>query len=276
MVHQSIAGSPAAGPAVRSVSLSDIHVAYRCSGRASPVVLIHGLAEDHTSWDPIVGRLPSDVQAYAPDMRGHGGTSIGHADGSVGQLAEDLLAFLQNVTGAANCVGFSLGGVVLLEAALRQPRLIRKAIVLGTSSKVGHVAAEFFRDRIDRLSRDIGGFRQALYSDTDAQIVRERALLSCVVEQRIRAVGDGQGYVNAARAMVALSEAPMTERLRAIDVPVHIIQGEKDVFCPRKAADILRGAMPNAGYTEIPNAGHLMTVDQPDLLVQEICRVIEV
>lgn len=82
----------------------------------------------------------------------------------------------------------------------------------------------------------------------------------------------GAGYLNAARAMARMADAPLTDALRAIAVPVHVIQGAEDVFCPRKAAAILREAMPQAGYAEIPQAGHLIAVDQPDRLAEAIIR----
>src|SRR5690606_1617046 len=132
-----------------------------------------------------------------------------------------------------------LGGVIVLEAALRHPALVRKAIVVGTSSKVGRAAAGFFQDRITQVQTDMEAFRAGLVSDTEAQIVRNQGAVATVAAHRIAAVGSGAGYVNAARAMIAMASDPMTDRLRGITVPVHIVQGAADVFCPQKAADIL-------------------------------------
>jgi 3-oxoadipate enol-lactonase len=42
-----------------------------------------------------------------------------------------------------------------------------------------------------------------------------------------------------------------------------MIGGEKDAFCPRKAADMLMSSLPNAEYHEIKGAGHLMSIDNP-------------
>lgn len=268
-------GKVQVAPETESILIDDIEVAYRRSGSGEPVVFVHGLAEDGTSWSEIVDRLPPGSLAYVPDLRGHGGTTAGNGKGTAGQLAGDLIGFLERLSGPAVCVGFSLGGVVVLQAALDRPDLVRKAVVVGTSSKVGRVAATFFEDRIRQLEADPESFRQALATDTDAQVVRNRDRLAEVARTRVAAVGDGRGYANAARAMIALAAAPMTERLREIRVPVHIIQGAMDTFCPRKAADMLRDAMPKATYAEIPEAGHLIAVDQPDLLAREIAAVLK-
>ena len=274
MAHQLAAETAEAVAAIHKVMLGDIEVAYRKVGTGIPVVFLHGLAEDGASWMEIARRLPPGFAAHMPDLRGHGGTSAGTGAGSAAQLADDLLAFLAKVTGPAICVGFSLGGVVVLEAALKRPDLVRKAIVVGTSSKVGRAAATFFAERIAQLQTDPDGFRQSLANDTAAQLASRQSDLDAIAAGRIAAVGTGEGYINAARAMIALAEAPLTERLRSIQVPVFILQGAADVFCPQKAADILRDAMPGAAYAEIPGAGHLMAVDQPDLLALEISRAL--
>ncbi|MFC0216794.1 pimeloyl-ACP methyl ester carboxylesterase [Pseudochelatococcus lubricantis] len=257
-----------------AVLLGDISVAFKRFGEGQPVIFVHGLAEDKESWSGVVARLPRGIRAHLLDLRGHGGSTVGEGNGTVSQLAGDLTAYLEEVTGPAACVGFSLGGVVALEAALQRPDLVRRAIVIGASSKVGRAAAGFFEARIQQAMSDIDGFRRALAEDTDAQVVCNRQDVAAIAARRIAAVGDGAGYVNAARAMVGLAAVSMTERLRDIRVPVHIIQGENDVFCPLKAAQIMRDAMPDAGYTNIPDAGHLIAADQPDLLARELSRLI--
>ena len=275
MAHPSSPRTDGAAFETGTVLLGDIDVAFSCTGSGKPVVFVHGLAEDQSSWIEIIRRLAPGNCAHAVDLRGHGRSSAGKGNGTVSQLAGDLLAYLDKVTGPAACVGFSLGGVIVLEAALQRPDLVRQAIVVGTSSKVGRAATTFFEERVRQVQSDIEGFRQALASDTDAQLVRNRGDIAEISAQRVAAVGEGAGYINAARAMIALASAPLTERLREIRVPVHIIHGEKDVFCPQKAAEILREAMPESGYAEIPDAGHLIAVDQPDLLALEISKALK-
>ncbi|MBS0243143.1 MAG: alpha/beta fold hydrolase [Proteobacteria bacterium] len=257
-----------------TAAIGDIQVASSRVGNGQTVVFVHGLAEDRHSWDDVLGRLSGSYSCHAVDLRGHGATTVGRPLGTSAQLAQDLTGYLANVSGPAICVGFSLGGVVVLEAALQRPDLMRKAIVVGTSSKVGRAAAQFFEQRIALLNSDPAGFREALAVDTAAQIALRKEEVAKIAKLRVAAVGDGAGYINAARAMIALASEPLTERLRSIRVPVHIIQGAADAFCPKKAADILREAMPTASYSEIPEAGHLMSVDQPELLSAEIARAL--
>lgn len=245
------------------VTIADLEVAYTESGSGRPVVLVHGLAEDRTTWELQQSEL-TGVHTYAYDLRGHGETTLGEPDATLEQLGRDLIGFLAEVTGPAVVVGFSLGGTVALWAAAERPDLVERAVVLGTSSVVGRAAAEFYHARI-ATAADTGSveFRAALRDDTAAALSVARDRLDDVVDARLTAVGDGRGYTNAAGAMAGLHAAPLTPRLADVRVHVDVVGATGDTFCPPKAARIILEALPDAEYHEITDAGHLMNIDNP-------------
>lgn len=244
------------------VTLGDIEVGYTARGDGPAVVLIHGLAEDRSSWTDVQNAL-LNYRSYAYDLRGHGETTLGEGEGTLAQLGGDLVRFLEQVSGPAICIGFSLGGTVVLWAAAHHPELVKGAIVAGTSSIVGRAAAAFFDQRIKTVENDFAAFPAALRDDTAGQLVAKPDALDEVAARRVGAVGDGRGYINAARAMRRMSDEPLTPLLPQIACRVEVIGGEKDAFCPRKASDILIGGLRAAQYQEIPGAGHLMSIDNP-------------
>lgn len=243
-------------------TIRDIEVGYTVTGDGAPVVLIHGLAEDRGSWAGVQDQLVG-MRSYAVDLRGHGESTLGQAEGSLEQLGRDLIGFLENVSGPAACVGYSLGGTVVLWAAAQRPDLIPHAVVAGTSSVVGRAAVGFFEDRIGTLQADFPAFAQALKADTAAQLVVASHRLDEVAQRRVRAVGNGGGYVNAARAMVRMAAEPLTPLLPQVRCPVDAIYGDQDAFCPEKAVDILARGLPGMGRHKLADAGHLMSIDQP-------------
>ena len=101
-----------------SVELNDIVVNYSRLGSGKPVVLLHGLAEDHRSWDAVAAHLGS-FTTFAVDLRGHGRTTAGQGAGTLSQLSDDLIMFLRAVSGPAAVVGYSLGGTIALRATDR-------------------------------------------------------------------------------------------------------------------------------------------------------------
>ena len=133
-----------------AIALNDIVVNYSRHGSGPAVVLLHGLAEDHRSWDAVAAHLGS-FTTYAVDLRGHGGTTPGQGVGTLSQLRDDLITFLSAVSGPAAVVGYSLGGTIGLKAATVAPALIRHLIVVATSSVVGAAAAGFFAGRVAQI-----------------------------------------------------------------------------------------------------------------------------
>lgn len=244
------------------IQLNDIEVGCTVSGQGKPVVLIHGLAEDRASWSDVQAAI-TDHCTYAVDLRGHGETTLGQVEGTLAQLGGDLIRFLEKVTGPATCVGYSLGGTVVLWAASQRPDLVRHAIVAGTSSVVGRMATGFFEERIRQVQRDFTAFAEALKSDTASQLSTAVDRLEAVAARRLWAVNDGRGYVNAAQAMVRMSTEPLTSLLPMVRCRVDAIFGDSDAYCPEKAVDILARDLPNLVRHKIEGAGHLIGVDQP-------------
>lgn len=250
--------------------IGDIDVAWSQHGSGPAVVFIHGLAESRHTWSAQQASI-HDFTTYAYDLRGHGDTSVGDGDGTAEQLSADLVRFLEHVTGPAICVGFSLGGTVVLGAAAAAPHLVRRAIVLGTSSVVGRSAAAFFQGRIQQLEHGVTDeFRAALREDTASALTNPSVDVDVVTARRLEAVGDGRGYVNAARAMARVNAVPLTDLLPRITVHVDVIGSSNDTFCPRKAADLVMAGLRDATYWEIEGPGHLMNVDDPTAVTDRI------
>lgn len=265
---------PEQSTTLKQVRLRDLDVAYSQSGEGRPVVLIHGLAQNHRMWADQQRDLPG-YRTLAYDVRGHGGTTAGEPDGSLAQLGGDLIAFLEEF-GPATCVGFSLGGTIALWAASERPDLVTDVLALATSSVVGRAAAGFFRDRIELFDgSDEAAIRDALLADTRGQLAGSGADERVVLEERLEAIGDRKGYVNAARAMVGMSEQPLNDRLTELRCPVLVVSGENDQFCPRKAADIMLEYIPDGRFEELPAVGHLVTDEDPAAVTDVLRRWLE-
>jgi len=53
-------------------------------GRGEPLVLVHGLGDDHRAWRKVLPWLALERRVIACDLRGHGQTTLGAADGTLG------------------------------------------------------------------------------------------------------------------------------------------------------------------------------------------------
>jgi pimeloyl-ACP methyl ester carboxylesterase len=88
-------------------------IAYGRTGSGPPLVLVHGITENHHSWDPLVPGLAERFDVVAVDLRGHG-ESATVAPFDVGTLAEDLTELTARLgLQRPYLIGHSLGGVVV-------------------------------------------------------------------------------------------------------------------------------------------------------------------
>ena len=253
------------------VDLADVSVCYSTAGSGPHVVLVHGLGQDQSMWDDVRRELP-DFTTIAYDIRGHGGSSLGEANGTLAQLADDLIAVLEE-TGPATVIGFSLGGSIALWAASARPDLMRTVIAVATSSVVGSAAASALADRAAIFgSGDEDAIRASLLGDTLSQLAGADIDPEPIVESRVAAVGDGRGYVNGAHAVISMRTDSLNERLGLITTPTLIVSGENDAWCPRRAADIMLEQLPTASFIELPGVGHLVTDAAPQALVSAVRR----
>lgn len=255
--------------------IGDLQVAYTEAGEGDPVVYLHGLAEAHESWKVQLDAIDGH-RNVAYDLRGHGRTTAGEPDGTVAQLGHDLIGFVDAVIEQpATVVGFSMGGTVALWAAAHRPDLISNVVVLGTSSVVGRAAVGFYETRIEESRAPYSdAFVAAMRDDTRRGLAREPQDLDALTADRLRAVGTGEGYRNAATAMMRLRAEPLTPMLTELRVPVEVIAADEDTFCPAKASQILLESLPDARYQEIAGAGHLMNVDDPDAVTAALTNAL--
>ncbi|MDQ6918986.1 MAG: alpha/beta fold hydrolase, partial [Candidatus Dormibacteraeota bacterium] len=103
----------------------DIETAWFEIGRGSPLIVIHGLADDHRLWRKAVPDLALRHRVILYDVRGHGQSTVGDADGTLDQLGGDL-ARLMDAVGLerAAVAGFSLGGTIAMRLAIDHPEKV--------------------------------------------------------------------------------------------------------------------------------------------------------
>jgi len=105
-------------------------------GSDQPLVLLHGnLSTIGTSFDTVLPVLAATRRVIAVEQQGHGRTADIDRPFSVAQWAEGTTALLRQLgVERADFFGYSSGGAVALEIALRTPALVRKLVWAGGTS----------------------------------------------------------------------------------------------------------------------------------------------
>lgn len=258
------------------VRSGDLEVAVHEWGSGAPLLLLHGLGDDHRAWRRLVGELSLRHRLVAPDLRGHGGTSLGRPTGSLGQLAADVVALLDTLgLDRVDLAGFSLGGTIALQVAIQTPERVRRLIGVATSSRVGRTALAWYRDRARIADSGAAALRAALAEDVETMFLPGSPLVSEHLRLREQATLDPRGFANACRANVALAAAPLDPALPRITAPTLLIAAREDALCPPRAAEIVAAGVPDARVEVMDGSAHEIPVEQPEALAARMLTFLE-
>lgn len=236
----------------------------RLHGEGAPLLLVHGFPLDHTQWDNQLQALAS-WRAIAPDLRGAGRSDAPEQGYSIARYADDLVAVL-DALGAerAVCCGFSMGGYVLLDLWRRHRERVRALILCDTKAEADTPEGRRARDEHADLVRREG--MAALAERLLPRLVgRTTTAANPALVERVRAMmvrTPPAGAVGALRAMRDRRDA--SDILGGVSVPTLLICGAEDVLTPPAMMRALAGRMPAARCVEIPLAGHLSPMEQPE------------
>lgn len=115
----------------RLIDVGGVRLAYAVSGPvdAPPLVMLHALGEDATSWDIVAPSFARNWRVYALDLRGHG-RSDWPGEYSLPLMREDLLGFLDALElDRVDLVGHSMGGIVAYLLAEDHPQRVARLVL---------------------------------------------------------------------------------------------------------------------------------------------------
>ncbi|MGQ9425850.1 alpha/beta fold hydrolase [Gilvimarinus sp. F26214L] len=112
--------------------VNGLELYYEVHGKGDPVVLLHGSFMTITNnWPEMIAQLSQSRKVIAVEMQGHGRTADIDRDFSFEALADDTAALLDHLgIERADLVGYSMGGGVAMQVAIRHPEKVRKVVSL--------------------------------------------------------------------------------------------------------------------------------------------------
>lgn len=114
--------------------MNDIQLHYIEQGQGQPLVLLHGNGEDSSYFVYQISYFSRNYRVIAIDTRGHGKSSRGEKPFSIRQFSEDLKDCLEAMNIAKTILlGFSDGGNIALEFALKYPERVEKLVLNGAN-----------------------------------------------------------------------------------------------------------------------------------------------
>ena len=238
------------------------HSHFESTMHAAPtIVFIHGALNDRGVWSAQAGPLAERGHAVlAVDLPGHG-ASPGPALTSVEAMADWLLASL-DAAGIARAllVGHSMGSLVALEAAFRDPARVTGMALLGTASPM-KVSDALLAGALEDQDAAIG--MVAHWSSSAPELEQPaREAMRRVAEAGPPALlhtdlSACKAYANGGAAAAAVA------------CPTLFILGSQDKMTPPRAAKTLTESIRHGRIVEV-DAGHAMMAEQPKAVLDAL------
>jgi 3-oxoadipate enol-lactonase len=239
-------------------------------GQGEPLLLVPGLAGGLPLMAPLVRQLSQDFQVIGIEVREEH-RLVGHRPiYSLLNLADDLVEAMDRLKlEAPTVLGVSFGGVLAMEAALRQPSRIGRLILQGVGSHFENglipKIAQWVLPNIP-LPTDKPAINQ-FFNLLFGKNWPDRDLFNAAVQQCWQT---DQGVMcerlNLARRF------DWRGRLSKLAMPVLALRGDRDVMVSHPCWQDLGKRLPTAYLRELQGAGHMAFATHPDQIAQEVAR----
>lgn len=228
-----------------------------CLGAGPDVVMVHGWAMHSGVWRDFAEQLAMRFRVTLIDLPGHG-RSAGSALFTLDAVTDALLAAAPP---SAHWLGWSLGGLFALNAAIRQPQAVSSVVLMAATPRftacddwpgvgaevLDAMSADFERDFTATLKRFVA--LQTLGQDHARMLARR--IEACVHE----APPPGAEAVRG--GLKVLRGTDLREAMAGMPQPLLVVLGGRDRLVPRRLAGALSAIRPDLSVFEVPGAAHL-------------------
>jgi pimeloyl-ACP methyl ester carboxylesterase len=238
---------------------------YEIHGQGDPVVLLHGSFMTITNnWPDAIAMLAKSRQVIAVEMQGHGRTADIDRDFSYENLADDIAALLDYLKiRQADVVGYSMGGGVAMQLAIRHPEKVRKVVSISA----------FFRSD--------GLVREALEAFPKMEPGMFKG--SPIETEYKRLSPTPEKFDTFVRRVVQVAITPFdfgAEKLKNTKAPMLFIHGDADGVRLEHVAEMFRlkgggahgdlGPRSESRLAILPNTTHVTLMNKMDVIVPMI------
>ncbi len=212
-------------PTTGYAPVNGLKMYYEVHGSGDPVVLLHGSFMTITNnWTGWIAELSKTRKVIAVEMQGHGRTADIKREFNFENLADDVAALLDHLKiPGADLIGYSMGGGVAMQCAIRHPEKVRKVVVI--SSRFRHDG--FVKEGLDAISKITPELFVGSPLDT------EYRKLSPTPDE----------FPNFVKRVIAMALKPFdfgAEKLKATKAPMFFIHGDADGVRLEHIAEMFR------------------------------------
>lgn len=251
---------------------------YHRVGSGSPLVLIHGIGATWKCWKPVLPLLAEQHDVIAVDLPGFGGsTHLQVAEPSLSQMARSVLQLMDALEiEHFHVSGNSMGGAVSVEL-LPSGRVLSYHGISPAGMTYGPKAKLFTKPALRATYAVTRALRPVAGPVTTPKATRA-ALMALMIGRPGRTTQEAafdlvEGCAIGTGFSPTLTHAIKNEPLPipAWDGPAQMLWGTRDFILPyRSASERFRAAWPGLEIVELPGAGHVPMVEEPERISELI------
>jgi pimeloyl-ACP methyl ester carboxylesterase len=237
-------------------------VGYRTSGAGRVLVLLHPVGTRAEFWDGMSACLEKEYRLLAIDLRGYGESDTPSERFTLDELADDVIELLraQEIRDSV-IVGCSMGGMVAQGMALRAPDLFSGLVLTGT---IHTQTPERRHIPLQRANESLAGMPPTAGATLQRWFPAEFLAADGPVVQRVRRWLMELDPVVFSWSWEAIAGLNYGDRLREIAIPALLLRGTEDAA--GRAMPEMAKLIPRGHFLEIPNGGHMVPMEQPEVV----------
>jgi pimeloyl-[acyl-carrier protein] methyl ester esterase len=235
------------------------------TGRGRDLLLIHGWGLHGGAWDSLVPELAREWRVTRVDLPGHGQSRAQPLPAALTELAALVT---QSAPGNAVWLGWSLGGLVALQAALDFPEAVQGLILVSTTPRFTTaddwscaMPPSLLQEFMAELQCDYRSCVQRFLALQVRSGARARETL-----RQLRAALAARGYPDAgslAAGLEILHNCDLRDAIQEIELPTLVMAGNYDRLTPPEAGAWLAAKVRGAHLLRFPKAAHAPFLSHP-------------
>jgi pimeloyl-ACP methyl ester carboxylesterase len=252
------------------VSVNAIDMYYEIHGEGRPMVLLHGsLGTIESCFNALLPALATTHRVLAVELQGHGHTPDIDRPLSFEHMAEDVYALLGALgLSSVDLVGYSMGGGVALQLAMRHPEKVQRLVYAGGTSY-----------RRDGLYPEILGDMSSAVDDLDGSVWHQAY---------VRSAPDPDAWPRLVRKVTNLDrtfEGWSRQDIQSLRRPALLVIGDSDIVRPEHTMEMFRllgggvigdlAGLPASQLAVLPGTSHVGVLDRIDWMRSMISEFLD-
>lgn len=259
----------------QSFSFEGREVRYDYRGEGASVVIVHGTPWSSFNLRHLVEGISKHFRVYYFDLLGYGQSDKSDKDVSLGiqnRLLDALIDYWQ--LEKPYVIGHDFGGTTVLRNHILNHREIGKMVLIDPVA-LSPWGSPFFQ-HVREYEAAFAGVPDYIHEAIVKAYIKTAAYQSLDddILEKIASYWSGEQGKAAFYRQIAQADSRYTDEVQKlyqnIQTEVLILWGEEDTWIPIDKGDELESIIPNSKLVTIPQSGHLVIEEKPDVLLHEI------